>query len=191
VISARHRRIALLVAGCYFMEILDGTIVTTASPQIGRSLHAPATEVGPVVTAYLLTLAVLIPLSGWLTRRYGNRVIFLTAIALFTAAVARGQAGHPLADLLRGLARADRPGDRPAGRRPDHQLRQLALDVPDQPAAGSGGVLPPRPGRGRLRGRGAAAGPGGRERGPPSPLRRRAGAARAPSSPSGLSGQAG
>ena len=66
------------------MEMLDGTIVTTASPQIGRSLRAPATEVGLVVTAYLLTLAVLIPLSGWLTRRYGNRVVFLTAIALFT-----------------------------------------------------------------------------------------------------------
>jgi MFS family permease len=86
VITARHRNIALLVAGCYFMEMLDGTIVTTASPQIGRSLGAPATAVGLVVTAYLLTLAVLIPLSGWLTRRYGNRVIFLTAIVLFTLA---------------------------------------------------------------------------------------------------------
>lgn len=68
------------------MEMLGGTIVVTAAPQIGRSLHAPATAVGLVVTAYLLTLAVLIPLSGWLTRRYGNRVVFLTAIALFTLA---------------------------------------------------------------------------------------------------------
>ena len=72
MITARHRHIALLVAGCYFMEMLDGTIVTTASPQIGRSLRAPATEIGLVVTAYLLTLAVLIPLSGWLTRRSGT-----------------------------------------------------------------------------------------------------------------------
>jgi MFS family permease len=86
VITAHHRNIALLVAGCYFMEMLDGTIVTTASPQIGRSLRAPATEVGLVVTAYLLTLAVLIPLSGWLTRRYGNRRVFMTAIVLFTVA---------------------------------------------------------------------------------------------------------
>jgi MFS family permease len=68
------------------MEMLDGTIVTTASPQIGRSLHAPATEIGLVVTVYLLTLAVLIPLSGWLTRRFGNRPVFLAAIALFTLA---------------------------------------------------------------------------------------------------------
>ncbi len=86
MIDARHRNTALLVAGCFFMEMLDGTIVTTASPQIGRSLHAPATDVGLLVTAYLLTLAVLIPLSGWLTRRLGNRAVFLAAIVVFTLA---------------------------------------------------------------------------------------------------------
>jgi EmrB/QacA subfamily drug resistance transporter len=86
VIDARQRNTALLVSGCFFMEMLDGTIVTTASPQIGRSLGAPATEIGLLVTAYLLTLAVLIPLSGWLTRRLGNRIVFLTAIAVFTLA---------------------------------------------------------------------------------------------------------
>jgi EmrB/QacA subfamily drug resistance transporter len=68
------------------MEMLDGTIVITATPQIGRSLHAPAASVGLVVTAYLLTLAVLIPLSGWLIRRLGNRAVFLSAIAIFTLA---------------------------------------------------------------------------------------------------------
>jgi EmrB/QacA subfamily drug resistance transporter len=86
VIDRRHRDTALLVAGCYFMEMLDGTIVTTASPQIGRSLGAPPAAIGLVVTAYLLTLATAIPLAGWLTRRLGNRVVFLTAIALFTLA---------------------------------------------------------------------------------------------------------
>ena len=43
---ATHRNIALLVAGCYFMEMLDGTIVITASPQIGRSLRAPPRRSG-------------------------------------------------------------------------------------------------------------------------------------------------
>jgi MFS family permease len=86
VIDPHHRNTALLVAGCFFMENLDGTIVTTAAPAIGRSLHAPATDVGLVVTAYLLTLAVLIPLSGWLTRRLGTRVVFLAAIVVFTLA---------------------------------------------------------------------------------------------------------
>jgi EmrB/QacA subfamily drug resistance transporter len=86
VIEGRQRNVALLVAGCMFMEMLDGTIVVTASPQLGRSLHAPATEIGLLVTAYLLTLAVLIPLSGWLARRVGNRTVFLSAIAIFTLA---------------------------------------------------------------------------------------------------------
>ncbi len=86
VILKRQRDTALLVAGCFFMEMLDGTIVTTASPRIGRSLHVPPTQVGLVITAYLLTLAVLIPLSGWLARRFGNRAVFLSAIAIFTLA---------------------------------------------------------------------------------------------------------
>jgi MFS family permease len=88
VITAHQRNVALLVAGCLFMDMLDGTIVVTAAPQIGRSLHAPPASVGLVVTAYLVTNAVLIPLSGWLTKRYGNRVTFLTAITVFTAASA-------------------------------------------------------------------------------------------------------
>ena len=86
MIGPRHRNTALLVSGCFFMEMLDGTIVTTAIPQMSRSLHARPAAMGLVITAYLLTLAVLIPLSGWLTRRYGNRTVFLTAIATFTLA---------------------------------------------------------------------------------------------------------
>jgi EmrB/QacA subfamily drug resistance transporter len=86
VIDARHRNTALLVAGCFFMEMLDGTIVTTAAPRIGESLHVPPTSIGLVITAYLLTLAVLIPASGWLARRYGMRRVFLSAIAIFTLA---------------------------------------------------------------------------------------------------------
>lgn len=82
------------------MEMLDGTIVTTASPQIGRSLHAPAGQTGLLVTAYLITLAVLIPLSGWLTRRFGNRPVFLTAIALFTVASVGCASSTSLGELV-------------------------------------------------------------------------------------------
>ncbi|MFE3412148.1 DHA2 family efflux MFS transporter permease subunit [Streptomyces mirabilis] len=84
-----HRRgtaTALLVAGCFFMEMLDGTIVSTAAPQMARDLHTAPTSVGLVITAYLVTLAVLIPLSGWLTARFGPRRVFLTAITVFTLA---------------------------------------------------------------------------------------------------------
>jgi EmrB/QacA subfamily drug resistance transporter len=100
VIDRRHRNTALLVSGCFFMEMLDGTIVTTATPQISRSLHARPAEVGLVITAYLLTLAVLIPLSGWLTRRFGNRAIFLTAIAVFTLASVGCASSTSLGELV-------------------------------------------------------------------------------------------
>jgi EmrB/QacA subfamily drug resistance transporter len=100
LIEARQRNVALLVAGCYFMEMLDGTIVTTASPAIGRSLHAPATEIGLLVTSYLLTLAILIPLSGWVTRRLGNRLIFLSAIVIFTLASAGCAASTNVGELV-------------------------------------------------------------------------------------------
>ncbi len=99
-ITPRHRRTALLVAGCFFMEMLDGTIVSTAAPQIGASLRTSPTSVGLVVTAYLLTLAVLIPLSGWLTARFGVRRIFLGAIAVFTLASLGCAAAGSLGELI-------------------------------------------------------------------------------------------
>jgi EmrB/QacA subfamily drug resistance transporter len=86
VIDARQRQIGFLVAGCMFMEILDGTIVSTAAPRIGAALHVPASAIGLVITAYLVTLAVLIPLSGWMVSRFGTRKVFLTAIVIFTLA---------------------------------------------------------------------------------------------------------
>ncbi|QMU78626.1 multidrug efflux MFS transporter [Streptacidiphilus sp. PB12-B1b] len=86
MIDTRRRRTALLVAGCFFMEMLDGTIVSTAAPQIGASLHTAPASVGLVITSYLLTVATLIPLSGWLALRFGPRRILLGAIALFTLA---------------------------------------------------------------------------------------------------------
>ena len=68
-----------------FMEMLDGTIVSTAAPRIGAALHVPAAAIGLVITAYLVTLAVLIPLSGWMVSRFGTRKVFLSAIVIFTS----------------------------------------------------------------------------------------------------------
>lgn len=86
MIDAKQRNVALLVAGCFFMENLDGTIVSTAAPSMGAALGVAPAAIGLVVTAYLVTLAVLIPLSGWLTARFGARRVFLTAITVFTLA---------------------------------------------------------------------------------------------------------
>ncbi|NQX12477.1 MFS transporter [Microbacteriaceae bacterium VKM Ac-2855] len=68
------------------MENLDGTIVTTAAPAIGADLGVDSASVGLAVTSFLLTVAVLIPASGWLSERFGVRRIFALAIAIFTIA---------------------------------------------------------------------------------------------------------
>lgn len=96
----RERRLALLVAGCFFMEMLDGTIVTTAAPSIGRSLGVPSTSISLVISAYLVTLAVLIPASGWVAARWGARPVFLAAIAIFTVASVGCAASTSLAELV-------------------------------------------------------------------------------------------
>ena len=85
-IDRAQRNVALLVAGCFFMEMLDGTIVTTSAPKIAHSLHVPVGSIALVITAYMITLAVLIALSGWMAARFGGRRTFLAAIALFTLA---------------------------------------------------------------------------------------------------------
>lgn len=86
VIERHQRNVALLVACCFFMENLDGTIVTTSVPRIGADLHVPVSSVGLIITGYLMTLAVLIPLSGWMVARFGTRKVFLSAIVIFTLA---------------------------------------------------------------------------------------------------------
>ena len=98
--DARLRNTALLVAGCFFMENLDGTIVTTAAPRIGQALHVPSTSVGLVIAAYMVTLAVLIPLSGWLSARWGARRVFLSAIAIFTLSSLACAASTTFAELV-------------------------------------------------------------------------------------------
>jgi len=80
------RRLAVLVAGTFFMEILDGTILATAAPDIADSLGVRGADIGIAITAYLVTLAVLIPISGWLADRWGTRTVFVAAIVLFTVA---------------------------------------------------------------------------------------------------------
>src|SRR5215210_6333413 len=84
--SELNRPLALLVAGTFFMENLDGTIIATAAPAMATDLGVGAVDINVAITAYLVTIAVGIPVSGWLTDRYGGRRILLLAIATFTLA---------------------------------------------------------------------------------------------------------
>lgn len=85
--SARQsRRVALIVAVSFFMQLLDSTIISTSLPQMGQSFGVPAVAMSSGITVYLLTMAVFIPVSGWLADRFGARTIFLLAIAVFALA---------------------------------------------------------------------------------------------------------
>ncbi|MET0858875.1 MAG: DHA2 family efflux MFS transporter permease subunit [Telluria sp.] len=75
-----------VVAAALFMEQLDATILNTAIPSIAASLQVTPLSLKSVVTSYILSLAVGIPISGWMADRYGTRRVFGTAIAIFTVA---------------------------------------------------------------------------------------------------------
>lgn len=83
-----NRSLALLVAGTFFMENLDATIIATAAPAIARDLGVEPVDVNAAMTAYLVAVAAGLPVSGWLTDRFGARRILLVAVAVFTLASA-------------------------------------------------------------------------------------------------------
>jgi len=83
--SRKLNFILYLVATTFFMETLDSTVIATALPKMALDFGVVAVDVGIGITAYLLTLATLIPISGWLADRFGTRNIFTLAIVIFTA----------------------------------------------------------------------------------------------------------
>lgn len=82
--ETRLRLLTALVTGSLFMEVLDGNIITTALPDMAKSLGTSPVELNVGVSAYLLSLGIFIPVSGWIADRLGARTIYTLAIALFT-----------------------------------------------------------------------------------------------------------
>lgn len=78
--------LALLVAVTFFMENLDATVITTAIPQMAHDFSVSPVALNVGVSAYLLAVAVGIPMSGWLAERFGARTVFACAILIFTLA---------------------------------------------------------------------------------------------------------
>jgi EmrB/QacA subfamily drug resistance transporter len=76
--------VPLVVACGLFMEALDSTIITTSIPQIAESLGESPLRLNLAITSYLLSLAVFVPISGWIADRFGARRVFCSAILLFT-----------------------------------------------------------------------------------------------------------
>jgi EmrB/QacA subfamily drug resistance transporter len=76
--------VAMIVGSAIIMQQIDSTVITTALPQMAISLHTDPLHLSVAVTAYLLSLAVFVPVSGWAADRFGGRIVFRAAIALFT-----------------------------------------------------------------------------------------------------------
>jgi EmrB/QacA subfamily drug resistance transporter len=109
--SDRSQLIAFIVAVAFFMENLDGTAIATALPQMALSFGVSPAHLSIGITAYLVTLAIFIPISGWIADRYGARTVFSTAIAVFTVAsvfcgVSAGLIQFILARILQGIGGA-------------------------------------------------------------------------------------
>jgi EmrB/QacA subfamily drug resistance transporter len=82
--DAGRRMLPWLVAVAFFMESLDTTILNTAAPAIAQALGVVPLSMKAVLSSYTLSLAVFIPISGWMADRFGTRRIFAGAIGLFT-----------------------------------------------------------------------------------------------------------
>ena len=85
-VTAQEKRILpWLAAVGFFMQALDGTILNTALPTIATDFQVSPLQMQAAIISYMLTVAMLIPASGWLADRFGTRHVFLFSIVLFSA----------------------------------------------------------------------------------------------------------
>jgi EmrB/QacA subfamily drug resistance transporter len=82
--DSAKRLLPWLVAVAFFMEALDTTVLNTAVPAIAKALEVAPLSMKAVLSSYTLSLAVFIPISGWMADRFGTRRVFATAIGIFT-----------------------------------------------------------------------------------------------------------
>jgi EmrB/QacA subfamily drug resistance transporter len=82
--TASKRLLPWLIAVAFFMESLDTTILNTGVPTIAAALHVAPLSMKSVLASYTLSLAVFIPISGWMADKFGTRRVFSSAIGLFT-----------------------------------------------------------------------------------------------------------
>jgi EmrB/QacA subfamily drug resistance transporter len=101
-LPAIDQRVAVSVVyvAALFMNVMDITIVNVALPTIGKTFKVSPTSVDVVVIAYLVSLAVFIPASGWIGDRFGGKRTLLTAILVFTVASALCGAAGSLSQLV-------------------------------------------------------------------------------------------
>jgi EmrB/QacA subfamily drug resistance transporter len=77
--------VPVTIAGAFFMDGLDSSIISTSLPQMAESFSVSPPQMSAAITSYLISLAIFIPISGWFADRFGARLVFCSAIAFFTA----------------------------------------------------------------------------------------------------------
>jgi EmrB/QacA subfamily drug resistance transporter len=82
--ASSKRLLPWLIAVAFFMESLDTTILNTAVPTIAEALHVAPLSMKSVLASYTLSLAVFIPISGWMADHFGTRRVFASAIGIFS-----------------------------------------------------------------------------------------------------------
>ncbi|MGA7871866.1 MAG: MFS transporter [Candidatus Binatus sp.] len=93
--------LAPMIVGCaLFMEMLDATVISTALPAMAKSLGEDPIKLNLAITSYLLSLAVFIPISGWMADRFGARTVFRAAIVIFTVGSVLCGLSHSLPQLV-------------------------------------------------------------------------------------------
>jgi len=85
VLTPELRRTSTVVVLGSIMSILDTTIVAVALATLGRDFHVPITTIQWVSTGYLLSLAVVIPITGWAVDRFGAKPVWMLSLVLFIA----------------------------------------------------------------------------------------------------------
>jgi EmrB/QacA subfamily drug resistance transporter len=107
----RERLTPIIVATALFMENTDSTVLSTALPAIATDLNQDPLALKLALTSYLVSLAVFIPISGWMADRYGARNVFRAALGVFMAgslacAMSSSLTGFVAARFLQGMGGA-------------------------------------------------------------------------------------
>src|SRR4051794_41295512 len=116
----KQRLIPLIVATALFMENMDSTVIATSLPAIAADIGTSPLTLKLAITSYLLSLAVFIPASGWTADRFGARMVFSLAIAVFMAgsigcALSQSVTHFLIARLVPGIGGGGREPARGAG----------------------------------------------------------------------------
>lgn len=92
--------VPLIISMAFFMEFVDTTAINTAIPAMAASLQVEALDLKVALISYLLSLAIFIPISGWLADKFGSRNVFIAALSIFTLASLWCGSAHNLIELI-------------------------------------------------------------------------------------------